>query len=251
MAAGRVFLTVCNPFDARKNLTTLIEGFLMGTAGGSGKDLLLVKLANSGAMAEPAEYLFHQVRPLFGDPHALHEEGVLFLSGLFSDVEMAQLYAGADFYLSAALGAGQNLSLLEAMAHGCVPVSVRNTAMADYIDEDDAVVIGEGRYSGLLPRISPELSHLRTDNSFADRFGIAEAVRQALSLDDSARAAKVRSARERIASRYTPERIFAAMSARLSKTRPDLVPVPRPAPPPQPQMHRPRERKGWLRALLG
>ena len=35
----------------------------------------------------------------------------------------------------------ENLPLLEAMAHGTVPVTTANTAMADYINTDNAVII--------------------------------------------------------------------------------------------------------------
>ncbi len=56
---------------------------------------------------------------------------------------MSALYGIADYYVSTSVAEGQNLPLLEAMAHGTIPVSTSNTAMADYVKPDNAFLIAE------------------------------------------------------------------------------------------------------------
>lgn len=242
LAGGRIILTVCDATNPRKNLAAMIEGFLMAAADRDDV-VLLVKLVNSGSMESPSAYLFHQIRGLFGHPHCLHEDRVLFFAGALSDAELGQLYTTADFYLSASLGEAQNLPLLEAMAHGAVPVSVRNSGMADYIDEEDAVVIDERRFAGLAPALTPELAQMRLETSFADRYQIAEAIGRALALDEIAREAKSRAARDRAAARYAPDKVYDAIVARLKVVRPALMPTREPVP--SMSAERPAGKRWW------
>ena len=67
---------------------------------------------------------------------------------------MSALYCIADFYICTSAAEGQNLPLLEAMAHGSVPVSTGNTAMADYITADNAFQIAERS----VPNISEHMA---------------------------------------------------------------------------------------------
>jgi glycosyltransferase involved in cell wall biosynthesis len=64
--------------------------------------------------------------------------------------QMQSLYDCAGFYVCTSHAEGQNLPMLEAMARGVVPVSVDNTAMANYIRSDNAIVIPST--SGLFTR---------------------------------------------------------------------------------------------------
>lgn len=225
LAAKRVFLTVCNPYDKRKNLATEIEGFLMATRDVDDA-VLLVKLVTSGIFEQPAGYLFHQMRVIFGNPHCLHEESIVLFSGFLSNAQMARLYSLADFYVCASIAEGQNLPLLEAMAQGCVPVSVRNTAMADYVDEENAVVIEEGRYSGLISGLASDAARSRLDITFSDRYQIADAVTAALALSVEEREIKAQGARDAVSSGFSDDHVFTAISERLAKTRPGVVPTP-------------------------
>lgn len=211
IASRRVFLTICNPYDQRKNLETMIEGFLMATEG-IDDAVLLVKLVTSGTFENPAGYLFHQVRVIFGNPHCISEERVVLFSGYLDDDEMAALYQSADFYLCASVAEGQNLPLLESMAHGCLPVSVRNTAMADYIHEGNAVVIEERRFSGLKSGLAGDVAGTLLAIDFADRFQIADAIGRALALDENDRNAIRKAARATVRKNYGPAQVFARLS---------------------------------------
>ena len=178
---GRIFVSVLNPYDRRKNLANMIDGFLMATQGVENA-VLVIKLITSGEVERPAGYLYHQLRGLLGRPHCIDEDRIVLAGGFWTDEEMGALFNGADFYLCTSLAEGQNAPLLEAIRHGCAPVSTANTAMADYIDSDTAVVIGERRFSGLVPGLAAEASRRLFSTDFADRYAVAEAVQRALLL---------------------------------------------------------------------
>ena len=220
--SGKIFLTVCNPYDKRKNITSLIEGFLMATR--AREDVvLIVKLVTSGMFEPPAGYLFHQIRVLFGIPHCLKEESVILMSGHLSDDQMNSLYGGSDFYLCSSIAEGQNLPLLEAMSAGCVPVSTRNTAMADYITADIAVVIDEGRYSGLISGLAGDVTGKRMSIDYADRYQVAAAVAQALELDAQTYAEKSAAARSAVTEGYGPKVVYERIVKALASVRPALA----------------------------
>ena len=62
---------------------------------------------------------------------------------------MVSLYKSARFYLTAASTEGLNLPLIEAMSFGIVPVSPRHSAMIDYINPCNALIIEhEVEYTG-------------------------------------------------------------------------------------------------------
>ena len=219
---GTVFLTVCNPYDKRKNLASLIEGFLLAT---QGRDdvVLIAKLVTSGMFEPPAGYLFHQIRVLFGIPHCLKEESIVLMSGHLSDAEMDSLYGASDFYVCTSMAEGQNLPLMEAMSAGCVPVSTSNTAMTDYVRPDNAIIIEEGRYSGLISGLAGDVAGKRLTIDYADRYQVAAAIGRALELDDQARAAKAEAARRTITQGYSPEVVYDRMAKALAAVRPELA----------------------------
>jgi glycosyltransferase involved in cell wall biosynthesis len=107
---------------------------------------------------------------------------VIFLADFLSDRQMAALYSIADFYLSTSHCEGFNAPLLEAMSYGTFPVSTRNTAMLDYIDEGNAIVIDERAFAGLVPGVASDISGTSSTLSVASRFDIARAVRAALEI---------------------------------------------------------------------
>ena len=211
---GPVVVSVLNPYDKRKNLANLIEGFLLATAGRDDA-VLVIKLATSGVVELPEGYLYHQIRLLFGRPHCLNEDRVIFVGGYLSDADMAALYRGADLYLCTSIAEGQNLPLLEAMAHGCVPISVRNTAMTDYITEDNAVVIAESEYLGVFSGLAGDVSGKTFPISLCDRYQIADAIEQAMALPPEVMASKRAACRATVKQGYAPEVVFQRVLDRL------------------------------------
>ena len=216
---GKIFLTVCNPHDLRKNLANLIDGFLMA-ARGRKHCVLVVKLATSGSRREPVGYVHEVLKGLFGTPHALDEAQVIFIGGYIPDEQMDALYDLADFYLCTSIAEGQNLPLLEAMARGCVPVSTCNTAMLDYLSEQCAVIIGEKRYLGLIAGTAADVAGERFEISSADRFQVATAVRAALDLAPDDIQAKSLACHDLLVRLFSAEAVFTAVLARLRAVEP-------------------------------
>ena len=216
---GKIFLTVCNPGDLRKNLVNLIDGFLMA-ARERDDCVLVVKLATSGSRREPVGYVHEVLKGLFGAPHALDEAQVIFIGGYIPDEQMDALYDLADFYLCASIAEGQNLPLLEAMARGCVPVSTCNTAMMDYLDEKCAVIVEEARYLGLIAGTAADVAGERFEISSADRFQVARGVGDALDLTPDDIRSKSLACHDLLVRLFSAEAVFAKVLARLQSVEP-------------------------------
>ena len=213
--AGRVFLTVCNPGDRRKNLLNVIEGFQMA-AGPSERDLLIIKLVvpNRGNFRATAP--MDGLQPLFNGPACVHDPRIVVLCDYLDDEEMAALYSLADIYVSATHAEGLNLPLLEAMSLGTVPAATRNTAMLDYIDEDDAFVIRERSFPSPIPDMAARVAGTIFDTPFASRFDIGRAIRAAMDVDAAVLAAKADVARATIERLFSETVIMAALAERFA-----------------------------------
>jgi glycosyltransferase involved in cell wall biosynthesis len=141
---GRVFLSIFNPGDIRKNAPALLAGFQRHVQRSKANDILIVKFVVDGTVRNLATVLredmplrFVQSDLLFSLIDSPH---ITYVTGNLDDAGMKWLYAMADFYLCASSAEGQNLPLLEAISRGVVPVSTACTAMADYITEGNACV---------------------------------------------------------------------------------------------------------------
>lgn len=216
---GRIFTSVLNPYDKRKNLPNLIDGFMLATQGRE-DCVLVLKLITSGVVENPAGYLYHQLRLLLGHPHCVQDDRILLVGGYLSDEKMSALYNGSDFYLCTSIAEGQNVPILEAMLHGCLPVSTLNTAMADYLTPDDCVPIRERRFTGVISGLAGDVAGRRYGVDYADRYAIAEAVEAALALPSAEVERRAQCAREVVRSGYSPEALAPRALRRLSEVDP-------------------------------
>jgi glycosyltransferase involved in cell wall biosynthesis len=201
---GRIFLTVCNPHDLRKNLLNAIDGFRMAKRPG---DVLIIKLIvpNEGDHLTTAQH--RHVGRLFWGPAALADRDVLFLTHYLEWPQMEALYSLADFYLSASYCEGFNLPLLEAMSFGCIPVSTRVTAMTDYVSDRNAVVIATRRYTGHLPGMAGDVAGRAYALDVASRLDIGRAVRRALELPNGEAAVRAADVRTIVSELYSFEAV--------------------------------------------
>lgn len=135
-----VYLSILNPEDFRKNLDAMLRGFhhFQQEVGAA---VLIVKVLTAAERFALERVVAEVVPAKLAGGSVFASEHIVFLNRFLSEAEMSALFALADFYLCTSLAEGQNLPLLEAMAHGVVPVTTANTAMADYIDPDCAFVI--------------------------------------------------------------------------------------------------------------
>jgi glycosyltransferase involved in cell wall biosynthesis len=140
--APRVFLSVFNVHDLRKQVGPMIRGFLEFERA-HGNAVLLLKMASPSADNRiiNQELLERQLDQEAELVEPLVSERIWLTADAFSDDQMDDLYGLAEFYLCTSHCEGQNLPLMEAMLRGVVPISVCHTAMLDYVNEDRAVVV--------------------------------------------------------------------------------------------------------------
>ena len=137
-----VYLAVLNPEDFRKNLDALLRGFYYFQQANKGV-CLIVKVLTSADRYALEEIISDVIPNKLASGSVFHTDNIVFINRYLSDEEMSALYCLADFYICSSVAEGQNLPLLEAMAHGTVPVTTSNTAMADYITAENAFQIPE------------------------------------------------------------------------------------------------------------
>lgn len=210
---GRIFLSVCNPHDLRKNILNTIDGFLYAA---DSNDLLILKFVVGGSGANLDDDPFEHLSKRYRGPIVMHAPNVLAISEFLSEAKMSALYSMADFYLSASHCEGFNLPLLEAMAHGVTPVTTRNTAMCDYIDQHNAIHIFEHSYPGVISGMTSDISGVSAIISVADRFDIAQAIRRAQEMTPDARATMAERARTLAVERYNETVIMRIVEKRLA-----------------------------------
>jgi glycosyltransferase involved in cell wall biosynthesis len=144
-AGGRVFFSVFNPGDPRKNVASLFLGFQEYLRRTKRNDLLIVKLVLDGSPQSLRNALAKQLPKYFeyaGVPISFVDcANILLVPAHLSAEELGGLYRSADFYVCTSAAEGQGLPVQEAMAAGLVPISSAETAMADYIKPDHAIVM--------------------------------------------------------------------------------------------------------------
>lgn len=142
---GRVFLSIFNPGDPRKNAASLLLGFQDFLLRTRRNDLLIIKLVLDGSKDSFRDALLKGLPKHFdelGVPFYLMDcPNILLVPGRLSEEELDDLYQASDFYLCASGAEGQGLPVQEAMATGLVPISSRETAMGDYVDESNGLVM--------------------------------------------------------------------------------------------------------------
>lgn len=158
----KIFIMVVNPGDFRKNMEKVIRGFC---AFSENKEdvILLIKLAIDNKKTRLDNVQQDTILPKFKDTISVSSDKVIFISDNLSEGEMCNLYKFADFYISLSFGEGQNLPLLESMGFGVVPISVNHTAMSDYIDEDNSILIS----SNVIKLKEPQLNEYSSCNEVA------------------------------------------------------------------------------------
>lgn len=136
----RIYVSVFNPGDFRKNAEKILRGFAT-FADEHPEAVLIVKLVIDNQRPTLAMAQQNTLLPKFKEETLVRSDNVIFISAFLDDADMGRLYGLSDHYVCLSIGEGQNLPLCEAMAHGVVPISVAHTAMADYIDSSVAIVV--------------------------------------------------------------------------------------------------------------
>jgi glycosyltransferase involved in cell wall biosynthesis len=131
---GVVFTAVLSPKDGRKNWIDLLTAFIAAFRDTQDATLVLKMVA-----ADPTLWwwTFHDIACRMA-PFSCR---IVVLQGYLDDARYSDLISATDWALNASLGEGMCLPLVEFMSGGRPAVAPCHTAMLDYIDETNAVLI--------------------------------------------------------------------------------------------------------------
>jgi glycosyltransferase involved in cell wall biosynthesis len=219
LAGGRVFLSILNPGDPRKNAAALILGFQEFLHRSQRNDLLVIKLVLDGtkgslrrALSEHLPKYFDQI----GVPFAFVDcPNILLVRDHLPAEELAMLYRAADFYVCTSGAEGQGLPVQEAMAAGLVPISTRETAMEDYIDEKNSVVM-QAETAPIPYQVSTAYGLWGVTWRQVGAHEVARALAASVALSPDAYAARSEAAVERIRTLYGYEPTTARVKQRIA-----------------------------------
>ncbi|AIY42856.1 Glycosyltransferase [Collimonas arenae] len=131
---GVVYTSVFNPYDGRKNWYDMISAFCWAFRDVEEATLVLKLTHNDVKIG--IDNLLENVYKL--TPFKCR---VLLIHGYLSDADYEKLVSATTYILNTSHGEGQCLPLMEFMSCGKPAIAPRNTAMADYIDSDNAFVL--------------------------------------------------------------------------------------------------------------
>ena len=196
--ADVLFVSVLNPWDMRKNLHNFLTAFRDANGGGKKRITLLVKLIIDNIGTHTKDILAILATRFDLEWDCLN---IYFIGEPLSLGEMADLYHLADFYISPASTEGLNLPLIEAMSCGIPAISSNVTAMADYIDKENAIVLDTrcekagAAFSALGGAL--ELTHFPPTLDT-----MTKAIKKAATMPVAARKAMGAAARKTVSARY-------------------------------------------------
>lgn len=211
-----IYLTIFNVHDHRKQIGRMIEGFLKFSQNHP-EAILLCKMTTphrDGSMSQEISTeqmdFSRRTLPMISDK--------IWLSGqVLTRDEMNALFDVATYYVCTSHAEGQNLPLLEAMGRGVVPISVDNTAMAEYIFEDNAVVIHSEKRP-FTPSLTSRYQMYGLETYFVTADGVSEALERSVDLDEKSYATRSNNATSIVKQNYGLDRFaekFHALVASL------------------------------------
>lgn len=141
-----IYVSIFNAHDYRKNIDSLIRGFDAFSRKYPHAYLFLKLADDQKPHGGPNASLLHgQMSSPSSLVPSISSDNIWLSWDSFTRDQLNTLFDAAHFYVCSAIAEGQNLPLIESMARKCVPVSVRHTAMKDYIDHKNSVVIKSER----------------------------------------------------------------------------------------------------------
>lgn len=211
--SAKIFLSILNPHDWRKDIGCMIESFC-ALLKKDPRHVLLIKCVVDDVHFS-INNLYDMIHYRFAGESELVSDNVVFISKRLSDEQMTALYEYADFYFCTSRAEGQCLPLIEAMAHGCVPVSTSNTAMSDYIDPTTALVLETFR-----TRVNPLATEFGKTDFFWHQATLDGCVRQleaATRLGEAEYGALRAQARDKAEALFSPQSVGRRIKARLAR----------------------------------
>jgi glycosyltransferase involved in cell wall biosynthesis len=141
---GVAYTSVFNPDDGRKNWEDMVTAFCWAFRDEEQATLILKMSHNDlSTFLSPLLLLFSRLAPFKCRVVAIH--------GYLSSEELDALINTTDFVVNTSLCEGQCLPLMEFMGYGVPAISPDHTAMKDYVNANNSLVI----QSGLQPTFWP------------------------------------------------------------------------------------------------
>jgi glycosyltransferase involved in cell wall biosynthesis len=140
-----VFTTVFNPIDGRKNWPDILKAFVFALRD-EPRAVLLAKITHSelSPFIKDLSSYFAGLGPF--------KCRIVFLHGFLEGEDFKKLISATHYAVNAAHGEGQCLPLMEFMSSGVPAIAPNHSAMADYINADNAFVID----SAIEPAVWPD-----------------------------------------------------------------------------------------------
>jgi len=210
-----VFVSIFNVSDYRKQTKPMIEAFVRFTQT-CPNSLLLLKMSdvrgnldiNTLLFREQIEELGEMTPPLFSDRILLSRDAL-------SRDEMNQLYDMASYYICTSHAEGQNLPLIEAMGRGVVPISTDQTAMQDYISEEDAIVL-PSNFAPLTPRLTNRYNLYGVKTHYVEARDVYAALVKAQNISSETYAALSQNAHTRVRHLFGSDAFATAVKQAIS-----------------------------------
>jgi glycosyltransferase involved in cell wall biosynthesis len=219
-AGGRVFFSVFNPGDPRKNVAALFLGFQEYLRRTGRHDLLIVKLVLDGSPQSLRNALAKQLPKHFeyaGVPVSFIDcSNILLVPAHLSTEELGGLYRAADFYVCTSAAEGQGLPVQEAMAAGLVPISSAETAMGDYIKPDHAIVM-QARSAAIPLQVANAYGLWGVSWRLVDHHEVVRALQAAVALPAEEFLRRSRAARAFIHDNYGFDAVRTKLLARIKE----------------------------------
>ena len=211
-----IYVSIFNAHDYRKNIDNLVRGF-DAFAREHPHAYLFLKLADDQKPhGGPNASLLHgQMSSPSSLVPSISSDNIWLSWDSFTRDQLNTLFDAAHFYVCSAIAEGQNLPLIESMARKCVPVSVRHTAMEDYIDEKNSVVMKSEKVPapiGFAERY--KMFDIALDMASAD--DVYDALKRSMSITDQQYDEKALCAFDTVESVFGPERICKRINELLS-----------------------------------
>lgn len=131
---GVVYTSVLNPTDGRKNWWDLITGFCWAFRDTEDATLVLKMVQGKlGFWYRPLVQMLSQLSPF--------KCRIVVLHGYLEDEEYEKLIAATTYYANTSCCEGLCLPLMEFMSCRKPAVAPRHTALADYVDADNAFIV--------------------------------------------------------------------------------------------------------------
>lgn len=182
----RVFLTVLNRGDDRQQVRALLEAFNNHAARYPDAVLLLLYMASD---TSPASVNVDLAQQHLEFPDRLLEafcsDQIWLSPDRWNLAEIEQLCTIAHFFIGCPSVDGHSHLLLSAMAHGCVPIMPRHTALCNIIDSETAVVIPSRSTSDEEPQGARQAGRHEPDANLITADDVEEALARASALSEA------------------------------------------------------------------